>query len=161
LGQQVSFEVELGQKGKRAKSIQFVRVRSARRASELQGRAQWGTATLFAIPAFVLMYFAVAIVWRPPMWITGLYLVASVVTFCAYALDKAAAVTGSRRTKENTLHTLSLVGGWPGALVAQQFLRHKSTKPQFRQVFWFTVAVNVVAFVALASQFGRGAASAM
>jgi hypothetical protein len=37
-------------------------------------------------------------------------------------------------------------GGWPGALLAQQFLRHKSVKAEFRAAFWLTVAVNAVLF---------------
>jgi uncharacterized membrane protein YsdA (DUF1294 family) len=46
---------------------------------------------------------------------------------------------------------LALAGGWPGALLAQQVLRHKSTKREFRQVFWATVLLNVVGFIVLAS----------
>lgn len=81
--------------------------------------------------------------------VLGLYGVASVATFVAYARDKAAATKGRRRTKETTLHLLSLVGGWPGALVAQAALRHKTQKREFRTVFWITVAVNCVAVVCL------------
>lgn len=68
--------------------------------------------------------------------------VLSLVTFIAYALDKAAARKGSWRTPESTLHLLSLLGGWPGALVAQRKLRHKTRKPSFRLVFWLTVLLN-------------------
>jgi uncharacterized membrane protein YsdA (DUF1294 family) len=78
-----------------------------------------------------------------------------VVTFIAYALDKSAAARGTWRAPESTLHGLSLAGGWPGALLAQQFLRHKTTKAGFRAVFWGTVAINVIAFVALCSPVGR------
>ena len=74
-----------------------------------------------------------------------------IATFIAYAADKSAAASGSWRTPESTLHALALAGGWLGALLAQQFLRHKSTKAQFRQVFWATVLLNVVGLVVLAS----------
>ena len=40
-----------------------------------------------------------------------------------YALDKSAAKKGGQRTPENTLHLLSLGGGWPGAMYAQQLLQ--------------------------------------
>ena len=151
LGQGVSFEVEHGPKGKRAKSIQLLQVRRPRKQSDRAARAQWGTATLFAIPAFLVVYTLVAVLWKPPLWIAGLYIGLSAITFLAYALDKSAASSGAWRTPETTLHMLSLAGGWPGALLAQQFLRHKSTKQPFRQVFWATTLLNVGALVVLAS----------
>ena len=79
--------------------------------------------------------------------IFALYLVASLLTFLMYAVDKSAAQKGAWRTKESTLHLLSLVGGWPGALVAQEKLRHKSKKQSFRSVFWVTVFINCAAFI--------------
>jgi uncharacterized membrane protein YsdA (DUF1294 family) len=68
-----------------------------------------------------------------------------------YAVDKSAARKGARRIPEKSLHLLSLAGGWPGALVAQQKLRHKSSKQAFRSVFWVTVLVNCGAFMWLLS----------
>ena len=35
-----------------------------------------------------------------------------------------------------------LIGGWPGAFLAQKALRHKSIKQEFLTVFWVSVAVN-------------------
>ena len=46
-------------------------------------------------------------------------------------------------TPEAALHLLSLCCGWPGALYAQQLLRHKTVKVSFRVGFWFTVVLNV------------------
>jgi uncharacterized membrane protein YsdA (DUF1294 family)/cold shock CspA family protein len=151
LGQSVTFEVELGPKGKRAKNVQLIQARRQPRQSERAARAQWGTATLFAIPAFLAVLVVVSAVWKLPFWVAGLYLGLSAATFIAYAADKSAASNGSWRTPENTLHMLALAGGWPGALLAQQFLRHKSTKQPFRQVFWATALLNVVGLVVLAS----------
>ena len=37
---------------------------------------------------------------------------------------------------------VAMAGGWPGALIAQQTLRHKSKKESFRFVFWLTVFLN-------------------
>ena len=83
------------------------------------------------------------------MWVTlaAAYAIASVATFVAYAVDKRAARINARRTPESTLPLLALSGGWPGALVAQAFLRHKTQKTSFRAVFWLTVAVNCAALV--------------
>lgn len=81
---------------------------------------------------------------------TLLYLVAgyallSVVTFTVYGVDKSAARRGRRRVPENRLHLLAIVGGWPGALVAQRTFRHKTVKQPFRAIFWVTVAANCAA----------------
>lgn len=153
--QALSFEVESGPKGKRAKNVQIAKTRRVARQAQVSGPAQWGAATLFALPAFLAVFALVAVLWKPPLWVAGLYLAASVVTFIAYAADKSAAASGAWRTQESTLHLLALAGGWPGALLAQQFLRHKSVKQPFRQVFWATVALNVVALVVLTSPLGR------
>lgn len=155
LKQAVSFEVELGPKGKRARNVQLCPARRAPKRSARTSRAQWGTATLFAIPAFLLVYALVAVFWKPAHWVAMLYLMASVAAFVVYAADKSAAARGAWRVSEKTLHLLSIVGGWPGALLAQQLLRHKSTKPMFRQVFWATVALNVLGLLMFASPWGR------
>ncbi len=82
-----------------------------------------------------------------PIHILALYAAASLLTFIMYALDKSAAQEGAWRTQESTLHLLSLAGGWPGALIAQQKLRHKTQKQSFRSVFWITVLLNCGAYV--------------
>lgn len=91
-----------------------------------------------------------------PMVLGG-YLVLSALTFFAYALDKSAARTGAWRTKESTLHLLSLAGGWPGALLAQRRLRHKTRKGSFQFVFWATVVANLGIFLWLLTPMGREA----
>ena len=73
----------------------------------------------------------------------ALYACASLICFAAYALDKSAARAGRRRTPERTLLLLGLACGWPGAVLAQRWLRHKSAKRSFQLKFWFTVAMNV------------------
>ncbi|MEZ8426054.1 DUF1294 domain-containing protein [Vibrio cyclitrophicus] len=75
------------------------------------------------------------------------YLVIGVVTFFVYAKDKRAAINGNWRVPEKTLHILSVAGGWLGALIAQDKLRHKTQKQPFRAIYWLTVSMNVAAFV--------------
>ena len=77
-----------------------------------------------------------------PINLAYAYIGLSVITFIAYAFDKSKAKRGAWRTPENTLHLFALIGGWPGAAIAQQILRHKSKKREFRIVFWCTVIVN-------------------
>ena len=67
-----------------------------------------------------------------PYWVIVIYLAMSSITFFFYYVDKSSAQKGEWRTPENTLHLLALLGGWPGALIAQQILRHKSQKITFR-----------------------------
>ncbi len=90
-----------------------------------------------------------------PWVIPAIYGAVSVVTFLAYAVDKSAAQEGGWRTQESTLHLFALAGGWPGAIVAQQWLRHKSKKAEFRFVFWVTVVFNVAALGWLLSAPGQ------
>ena len=75
---------------------------------------------------FALLFatFVAASVWAGTLspLVLALYLGASLVTFAAYALDKSAAQKGQWRTRESTLHLLGLIGGWPGALIAQRVL---------------------------------------
>jgi uncharacterized membrane protein YsdA (DUF1294 family) len=59
-------------------------------------------------------------------------------------MDKARAEKEERRVPENTLHMLELLGGWPGALIAQQWLRHKTAKVSYQVIFWLIVMGHVV-----------------
>ncbi|MDO6460826.1 DUF1294 domain-containing protein [Granulosicoccaceae sp. 1_MG-2023] len=68
----------------------------------------------------------------------------SLVSFVAYAADKSAARKRQWRTPEKTLHVLALAGGWPGALLAQYWFRHKTQKASFRLVFRLTVLANIL-----------------
>nr|WP_249325819.1 DUF1294 domain-containing protein [Halomonas boliviensis] len=68
----------------------------------------------------------------------------SVIAYITYAIDKKAAINNRRRVSERLLHLLGIVGGWPGAFLAQQRLRHKTQKTAFQVTFWLTVVVNLV-----------------
>ncbi len=71
----------------------------------------------------------------------------SCLTFLVYARDKQAAQQSTWRVSESTLHIFSLLCGWPGAIVAQQKLRHKTIKTGFRAVFWITVLLNSLGLI--------------
>jgi len=106
---------------------------------------------------FLLVVVGAVLVSAIPVPILLFYVIFSSATFGAYALDKSAAKRGALRTSESTLHLLALVGGWPGALIAQCRLRHKSRKQPFRAVFWATVVVNCAAFIWLFTPEGARA----
>ncbi|MDR7148526.1 uncharacterized membrane protein YsdA (DUF1294 family)/cold shock CspA family protein [Hydrogenophaga palleronii] len=154
LNQRVTFEVELNRDGKkRAKNVEVAKPARLTKARQSHPSAQWGTASMFAILAFGIVYLAVAFVWSVPGWMAMGYIIASIVCFGAYAADKSAAVSGGWRISERNLLLLGLAGGWPGAIVAQQFLRHKSSKASFRSAFWATVVLNIAGFIAINSPF--------
>mgnify|MGYP003644766843 FL=1 len=75
--------------------------------------------------------------------IVAFYAVVSMLAYITYAIDKKSAINNRRRVSEKTLHLLGVVGGWPGAFLAQQRLRHKTQKTAFQVTFWLTVIVNL------------------
>jgi len=113
---------------------------------------------LFLAALFLLTLGALAFLGKLPIAVLSLYLGASTVAFFAYLFDKSAAKNGQWRTPENTLHLLGVIGGWPGALIAQQLLRHKTKKLSFRVVFWASVLINLAAMIWL---FSTGASSTL
>lgn len=113
-------------------------------SAPLPSSLSWGVVIAFAA-AFALAYVVLDLPW----WIPALYGVLSLVTFAAYGLDKRAARRSAPRTSEQNLLTLGALGGWPGALVAQQTFRHKTRKRSFRRAFWTTVVVNILVLAAL------------
>jgi uncharacterized membrane protein YsdA (DUF1294 family) len=78
----------------------------------------------------------------------SVYAALGFITLAVYAFDKFAAASSKRRIPEKVLHLLALLGGWPGALIGQKWLRHKTAKPAFLRVFWLTVLANVAALSA-------------
>ncbi|MEM1110100.1 MAG: DUF1294 domain-containing protein [Planctomycetota bacterium] len=74
--------------------------------------------------------------------------VLSVATFITFAWDKRRALKNGWRVRERTLHTLELLGGWPGALLGMRWLRHKSIKKSYRLVFGVMVALHITAITA-------------
>jgi uncharacterized membrane protein YsdA (DUF1294 family)/cold shock CspA family protein len=134
----VTYEISRDPKGRlRAQNVAYVVLRKAR--MQPSGRSQWRLALSALFPGLVG---ALVVAGRLPVAVFAIYAVASLVAFATYAIDKAAARAGRRRTSEGTLQLLGLFGGWPGALAAQQVLRHKCSKGSFQIVFWATVIVN-------------------
>lgn len=152
VGQALSFEIDTGPGGKkRAVAVQFPAQAQRRRAPSRQVElpARWTRVRALAIPAFALLYAGVVWRWGFRMPVAAAYVGLSLLAFVSYAFDKSAAVAGRWRTPEKHLHLLALAGGWPGALLAQQILRHKTAKAEFIAVFWLTVVLNVAGFVAV------------
>ena len=153
----VTYDVTIDLKGrKRAENVAFVGEHS--NASSSQNKESI---------SFVLAIFFVAIVaatvlaGKFPAIMLALYLGASLIAFAAYAMDKSAAQNDRWRTPESTLHLLGIIGGWPGALVAQKYLRHKSKKQTFQLIFWVTVMLNCGGFIWLLTPDGTDTLNAI
>lgn len=80
------------------------------------------------------------------------YLVLSLFTLLAFGLDKRRALVGGRRLPEKVLHGISLLGGWPGALVGMRQFRHKTQKRTFYLPLFGIVALHSVLWMVLAWQ---------
>jgi uncharacterized membrane protein YsdA (DUF1294 family) len=100
---------------------------------------------LCASALFLALLVVLRVLGELPTLLLAGYVVLSAVAFALYGADKSAAKRGTWRISESTLHTVALLGGWPGALVGRQVFRHKTVKQPFRTVFWVTVIVNCVA----------------
>lgn len=149
----VTYELTVDAKGRaQAGAVAFVGERPTSSAQSGRSRIH----PLFAV-CFLLLVAGAVFAGRLPVVVLGLYLVASLVAFFAYAVDKSAAQRNQWRTQESTLHLFGLVGGWPGALAAQRLLRHKSAKASFQFTFWITIVLNCGALGWLLSPSGARA----
>jgi uncharacterized membrane protein YsdA (DUF1294 family)/cold shock CspA family protein len=149
VGQRLNFEVHTREDGrKRAVALQYPRPAKALRQRRADSPAPWTWPRLAVLPLFGLIVAVTALRWGLWPWWWVIYLGMSVLAFGAYAGDKWAAEEGRWRTPENTLHGLGLLCGWPGALLAQQLLRHKTAKGSFITAFWVSVVANLAGFVA-------------
>jgi uncharacterized membrane protein YsdA (DUF1294 family)/cold shock CspA family protein len=92
-------------------------------------------------------------------WVGAYVLALGALAYGAYALDKRRARAKEWRLSEAGLHLLELLGGWPGAFLAQRRLRHKCSKGSYQVVFWLIVLVyQFVAFDSLQNwQLSRAA----
>jgi len=144
----VTFEVELTTDGKkRAKNVLLVRQARASLRTPRTSSAAWGKGSVAALAGFALTYTVVTLVWGTTVYLALGFLLMSVVCATAYWLDKTAAQNGQWRIPEATLLMLGMFGGWPGAIIAQQTLRHKTSKVSFRAAFWVTVVLNMAVFI--------------
>ncbi len=147
----ITYEIRQDDRGRlQACEVRFLApVRAA--ASRPKGlHGSHGDGAVVAIPLIMLAAIILAgLVLRGTVATAFLlgYLVMSIVTFGAYAADKSAAARGGFRTEEFALHLLEFAGGWPGALIAQRALRHKTKKQSYQLGFWVCVLLNLAALI--------------
>jgi uncharacterized membrane protein YsdA (DUF1294 family)/cold shock CspA family protein len=159
IGERLSYLPGEDAQGKpRALKVQSLEPRPAPAAAparpSVASRPALQGASLWLIPGFALLVLVTHLAFGLPHWLWGCYLAMSLATFIVYVGDKRAARLQQWRVAEGTLHCLALACGWPGALLAQQILRHKSAKPEFRRLFWLTVILNILGFLLLFTPLG-------
>ncbi len=110
------------------------------RSAKIKGIA-WSHFTFFWLT--ILLFFGIYVYFviqkTLPFHPLAIYAAISLLTIWAYSKDKSAAQLGAWRTSERRLHLLELFGGWPGALLAQQYFHHKSRKMSYQLLFWLIV----------------------
>jgi uncharacterized membrane protein YsdA (DUF1294 family)/cold shock CspA family protein len=150
LDQHVTFALSMDRQGRPCAA------RVALAGEEISGEIKRNDRVLMIGASVFFLLFVGLAAWSGslPGALFGFYLGICALTFLVYAMDKSAAQSGARRIREAHLHGLALIGGWPGAMLAQQLLRHKSVKQEFRAVFWATVVMNLAAFAWLFTDSG-------
>ncbi|WP_019672268.1 DUF1294 domain-containing protein [Psychrobacter lutiphocae] len=132
---------------KRNKSRQHPSKKIRRQKSLQHQQKQQGLIAIGLYLVLVILMFSGSI---SPL-VAGWYLALGILTYAIYAKDKKAAEQGRWRTPEMTLHLLSVLGGWAGAMLAQSRLRHKTQKPEFRMTYYLTVIINLAGLFYLIS----------
>lgn len=150
-GQQLTFDIEHDDAGK-TQAVRAEPVLETERAEPAIAPTSV-VVGIGSIAAFLAVYLVAEWRWGVPATVGVFYLALSILAFVMYSADKRAAQRGRWRTPENTLLVVGLIGGWPGAIVAQQLLRHKTKKLSFRTRFWISVIANVAVFVLLVWYF--------
>ena len=129
-GEEVRFIQGIDAKGRMCvKSVTFVK------SGGCMGLGVWLLLlALLALPLLALLKLPF------PFWQgAGAMMLVSAITYGMYAHDKSRAVSSGWRVPESSLHLAELLGGWPGAFIAQRSLRHKCSKASYQIVFWSIV----------------------
>ena len=71
-----------------------------------------------------------------------LVVVMSVIAFLMYGWDKRQAKTNGWRVPKKRLHALAFLGGWPGAMLGQNYFRHKTQKSEFKIMTWLAAGLH-------------------
>lgn len=70
------------------------------------------------------------------------YIFMSMLTILFYGADKRWSMTGHWRMPEVYFHVFAILGGWPGALLAQAEFQHKTKKSVFTRILWGIIALH-------------------
>jgi len=150
----IFFTLSKDKQGRLRASNAYIEARKNTTKQTSKYRASYVLSVGFSI-TFLITTAVLVISQKLPWLILYLYLMLSITSFVFYRMDKIAAQQRYWRTPESALHLMSLFCGWPGALIAQQTLRHKSSKLSFRIKFILTMLINLAAFAWLFTEQGE------
>ena len=76
----------------------------------------------------------------------GVCIIMSLIALVMYRIDKSRAASGQthRRIREQTLHIIDFMGGWPGGIVARRTFRHKTKDLKFRMKSWLIILIHAL-----------------
>lgn len=143
-GDIIIYEIEKDKQGShRAHNISLLKDYKAKRSSTNKHTSQTKR-NVILLSIFCSVLALLTLSGQLPVVVSIVYGALSLVTVLFYGIDKFAAKNNMWRISEAKLHLLSLTGGWPGALIAQQLFKHKRSKSAFMSVYWITVVVNLI-----------------
>lgn len=131
-GDRITFYLDTDERGR----PQAVRATNLRKVRCLSPKHFLILLLLLALPAYALLTMTFPI---GSGWIAGFCLIASITSYSFYSQDKECAESGQWRISELRLHVLELIGGWPGAFLAQRRFRHKCAKSAYQFTYWLIV----------------------
>lgn len=107
-------------------------------------KRSWPVNLLIALPLVLSGY--LLILAKNPLPFFA-YWILSLLTMFLYGLDKANAAMRKWRVPELYFHLLELLGGWPGALVAQNDFRHKTRQSAYLWILRGIIAIHLMAWI--------------
>ena len=138
-----------GKERARAEDVELMMDAGSDSATSMKGPG------ILALAVFFLLFVANSVrEGKLPVAVLGLYLTASALAFVFYKRDKTIAINHHRKIPENTLHLWSLIGGWPGAALAEKLTHQNSRRLSFRIVYWIAIVLNGIGFFWLISPQG-------
>lgn len=144
-GELVTFETQQDQRGRpQAIRVALVGLNPAPAIPQAPGP---GVPALVFTAIFVAVVVGMVAMGKLPFIVLIGYVVVSCITFLAYFFDKVKAGQEQWRIREDTLQLLSLLGGWPGGLLAQRTFRHKTRKASFQFVYRTMIVLNCAALL--------------
>ncbi|WGV98391.1 DUF1294 domain-containing protein [Vibrio sp. YMD68] len=114
-------------------------------AKEIERPIVFGFSLAITVWFITVVCSAVWLIYYPPIVLLH-YVFLSSATYLVYLYDRGAEVENRTRIPELVLHTLSFIGGWPGAVLAQTLLRYQSSEESYRYRFWCAISANIMLF---------------